>query len=569
MDSPHASTSSSGSFDGTAFARLLLDSDVDTSTPPRITKFSFEDDNAGEDLCASFSGQFTSFYGLPYDRSPPPEDQCQDAASEHSSRGPDTPPAPDLLSVPSTMSSPPSMPNKSIDDALSRASSTLFMESRSFLPGQSLLSDTPSFLGLQDTYGSPRARSPSPATPPWLSRHQAQTMPTPTNTPQTMSYNARPQLELRRSSTVNRAVTVQQLALDLPLCRSRSSSLTALIHALEDASPGWYQSLMDSALPRSGSSSLLETSPEPSPAMLAQAAAPSPSQDRRHSFRSERKSAPLPTVFCSRMLDDLRELETLAGMVGRLPIPRPRTMALEVVESAFFHDIPPVPRFPAIHPLVSPPQSPDETSREREATVVQVVRTNREQDNPSSQLPASTSTASSGDTDEPTQPASANLAQHPKLSKTLGLRSLPSASRFLAPAPKTPSWRKRSNSRTRPSADSQLPVPITAPAPPVQPKIPLNTGEPLPKTPKSAKFQSLFRRRPSAPPVPLQDHDLGDTDSSSPRPVVPRAGHLSQPVVLPPYRPTRGSPTGKSVKHFSAFSEPPPRQPPLGSFLPM
>lgn len=566
MDSPPTSASSSGSFDGAAFARLLLESD--TSTPPRITRFSFEDDHNSDNLSASLSGQFNSFYGLPYDHSPPP---CQDAASEHSSRGPDTPPAPDHLAFLSNTPSPLSAANKSNDDSFARASTTFFLDAHSLPPSHSLLTTTPSFLGLQDMPISPvRTHWDSSATPPRLFRPQAQPMSITTSRQiqQTISSDAGPTLEPMRTS-VNRGVTVQQLALDLPMSRSRSGSLTALVRALEDASPGWYQSLMDSALPRAGSLSPLSPSPQIPPVVVRQVPRTPPSPTRPTNRGQDRELGALFGSSSSSTFGDLEELEALALTISRLPIPRPGTMALDIVETVFFQPSSiPLPEQVAPHSWASPPNSPNEDTHHSAA--VQGATLSGEQsllhDASCGQALSTASSASSCNSTAPPQPAAANFAHYPKLTKTLGLRSVPSLSSLLAPAPKTPSWRKRSSSRSRASTEAVPQVPAFPPSLPAYPKTPTKKAGALPKTPKSAKLQSFFRRRPTAPPVPIQEYDLGD----SARPLVFRPSHLSEPGI---YRLARGSPPGKSVRHFSTAPELPPLPPQqhstLGSFLPM
>ena len=236
-------SSSSGSFDSAAFARYMLEPDSEGCTPPRITRFSFEDEEDRGNLTTSFSGQFSSFYGLPYDSSPPPEESSQYAASEHSSRGPSTPSAPSHLPLPLDPSSPLALSMKPFDDPCMQDTTSLFLDPHSLQPGQSLLSDTPSYLGLVSTRSGELPSRPS--------RSHSQTMvrptPPPTTVPtrQTIPSNG----DCSRLTNHNRGVTVQQLALEIPMSRSSSGSLSTLIHALEDASPGWYQSLMDSALP--------------------------------------------------------------------------------------------------------------------------------------------------------------------------------------------------------------------------------------------------------------------------------------------------------------------------------
>ena len=553
-------SSSSGSFDSAAFARYMLEPDSEGCTPPRITRFSFEDEEARGNLTTSFSGQFSSFYGLPYDSSPPPEESSQYAASEHSSRGPSTPSVPSHLPLSLDPSSPLALSMKPFDDPCMQDTTSLFLDPHSLPPGQSLLSDTPSYLGLVSTRSGELPSRPS--------RSHSQTMVQPTPPPTTVPtrQTTLPDRDGSRLTNHNRAVTVQQLALEIPMSRSRSGSLSTLIHALEDASPGWYQSLMDSALPQSGSQPAL------SPVSVPLASAP------RHFVGVPRKAtgcSPGTEGLPRDMLADLSQLEALAAVVRRLPIPRPRTMALDVVATAFFTPSSSAPSLPSRHTsLQSPPLTPleEEDERERQPTVRYAATVHSREADRSCEMaysPRSERQEHSWDSAPADQTTFAIRAHHLKPAKILGMRSsMPAPSRSLAPAPKTPSWRAGRHSAV-PRMSAQ-PIPRAPPPPlplydmqaPKPPQTPHKTAKPL-------NLQSLFRKRPSAPPMPMQQPDLGSISGRNP---AKRAAHLSEPVMRPPLRHAGDSISSKSSRHHGAAYEGPlslPPQSPLGSFLPM
>ncbi|KAI0746666.1 hypothetical protein C8Q80DRAFT_787324 [Daedaleopsis nitida] len=582
MESLSPSTSSSGSLAGSALARLLLAPDFEGSgsIAPRITELRFEDDFASGDLAASFSGQFASFYGLPYDNSPPPEEHFQDVVSERRSRESHLRSCPDGFSLPSA-----SVMRRATGNATGDASTTLFTSSHFLLSDQSLLVDIPStFSTIQDTLDSLIDAQEDSEPPPGTSHAPIRThstsipIPTPLSVPtlfsQPIAREPRPVYEPER-----RGMTVQQLALDLPLSRSRSSSLSALIHALEDASPGWYQSLMDSA--SSCDESLSPLSTDGSPMRHHQSLLTPPWSDE--SFDHNVPTLASSSSSSSALGDVLEELELLAIRIARLPIPRPHTLALEVVETVFFppSSLPSPPPCPTRHTSRSESRSPHLTDgrarRERQSTVVPGTpralargRLSFRRAASAQIVPSISSGSSIGDDNDndTDKPAGTEPARRPKLNRALGLRSFPSASRLLAPAPKTPSWRKRDSSRPRVVTECAPPVPLpiaTVATPDVQ------TKEAAPKTPRSAKFQSIFRiRPPPVPPVPVQvqDCDVGENAGLPTPPTFRRGVRLSEP---PLRRLNRASPPIKNVRHFSSNVGPPPSLPQgtLGSFLPM
>ncbi|KAI0708106.1 hypothetical protein C8T65DRAFT_650614 [Cerioporus squamosus] len=390
-------------------------------------------------------------------------------------------------------------------------------------------------------------------------------MPLPVPLPVPIRQPISPLEDRPRLSCSNRGVTVRQLALELPMSRARSGSLSTLIHALEDASPGWYESLMDNALPQSGSSILSY------PVNVPSTKAPRPPLRRRN--EGAHSSAPLDGLPDD-MLVDLAELEALALTVGRLPIPRPRTMALEVAATALFSSSV-APPLPSRHVSSrSPHLTPLEEERERQLTVryaatVQTQERHQHVDSASSS-PRSEQHDYSCASRDAIQPAITNLAHHPKLTKTLGMRSsLPAASRFLAPAPRTPSWRAGRHSAI-PRVSTQT---TTRAHPPPLPQEDMKAPQKAPQTPhktqKQRNLHSLFRRRPSAPPMPMQPPELG---GSPVRSMAKRAAHLSEPVMRPLHAPGGDSLLGKSGKNYDTASDGPySLQPlsPLGSFLPM
>ncbi|RDX41645.1 hypothetical protein OH76DRAFT_190188 [Lentinus brumalis] len=549
MELAMSSSVSSGSFDGAMFARYLLEPDLEGCTPPRITRFSFEDDYARDHLTASLSGQFSSYYGLPYDSSPPPEENSQDTASEHSSRGPITPPASGHLPLPLDSSSQLSTSYKP-DDPFTQDSTSLFLDSRSLLPGQSLLNDTPSYLGLVSARSEDISLRPSHTRP--------QTMPLPAHIPVPLRQPMPLVEERPRLPASNRGVTVRQLALELPMSRARSGSLSTLIHALEDASPGWYESLMDSALPQPAS-----------PLSLPAAKAPQPPLRRWNEARHP--SAPLEGLPKD-MLADLAELEALAVAIGRLPIPRPRTMALELAATAFSSGAAPSLDLSQHVSLRSPPSTPPQEERERQLTVrfAPTASTRERGQSVNTRSSSSEQYGHSCASPDEDQPAFTNGTHHQKPINTLGMRSsLPATSRLLAPAPKTPSWRAGRRSAI-PRMSTQT---TTRTYPPPLPREDMDPPRKAPQTPhKTAKplnLHSLFRRRPSAPPMPMQPPELG---GSPVRSTAKRAAHLSAPIMRPLHPPSGDSPTGKSFKYYGATSAVPcslPPLSPLGSFLPM
>ncbi|KAI0360778.1 hypothetical protein OH77DRAFT_1493171 [Trametes cingulata] len=351
---------------------------------------------------------------------------------------------------------------------LSKGSSTFLLESHSLQPGHSLLSNTPSFLGLKDADVYDPPPEPKPREP-------------------------RPSLDSVRSCSTNRSVTVQRLALDLPL--SRSSSLSVLLHALEDTAPGWYQSLMDSASPREASGS-----PANPPIILT------PSTSTRSADADDNSSSSSLRGLPADMLASLEALEALALHVRQLPMPRPKTRLFEDTEAIFYSSGRSAERRAdsSTAQLTSPPLTPTEEPhepqlpmfllRQRRATMGSHLPPGTSQ----SAQPSSDRTHHSAPSYRVHQVAATNIVNHPKLTKTLGLGSS-NASRL--PTPITPSRRQTMN--VQESAVERTP-------PTVLKKASLKSLK-APKTPKA--LQSIFRPRPSAPPLPNPVPDYDEDDS--------------------------------------------------------
>ncbi|KAI0674212.1 hypothetical protein C8Q78DRAFT_1075883 [Trametes maxima] len=379
-----------------------------------------------------------------------------------------------LLTTPSFRS----LQNKPTGAPLSKASSTLLFDAHSLLPAPSLLTDTPSFIGLKGMdppAGAGRLQTPSPP-------------------PEPTPREPRPSLDSTRTSSTNRSVTVQRLALDLPL--SRSSSLSVLIHALEDAAPGWYQSLMESAMPREAPGTPSDASTEVSPSIS------------RHVGCAGDSDA-LTIGLPASMLASLDALERIATQVQRLPTPRSKTKSFEELETSHFRSGSILPA-PATKPpedqLASPPLTPTEDDHEsthsfnnftpshrREETVVP----QRNVDTPRASLIRSDRASYSSAT--PSRIAVSNIANHPKLTRTLGLNNL-TPSRLPTP---TATPKRRSSSTAGPPYD---PIPFPTghmPANALQKKASAKSLK-APKTPKApAGLKTFFRARPPVPPLPM------------------------------------------------------------------
>ncbi|KAI0330673.1 hypothetical protein GY45DRAFT_1323427 [Cubamyces sp. BRFM 1775] len=362
--------------------------------------------------------------------------------------------------------------------ALSRASSTFLLESRSLLSGQTLLSYSPSFTGLRDA-DSPvlsEVGTPSPSLEP---------------TPRPL----RPSYECTRRSSSNRSVTVQRLALDLP--PSPSGSLSALIHALEDAAPGWYQSLMEHAVP--------QEVPE-SPTITA-FAPPLPSHQPMSTYVDcDDEPYGLPPD----MLYALDALESLSARVRQLPLPDYPPKLLGDICLSPFHCgnlIEPI-MGPYSAQLASPPSTPPEDEHERHPSggraslpsLPSYLTGKRSitslHTTPWAQPQHPSSDRTVYHSDPPHRLAVSNIVNHPKLTKTLGLSAASSV-------PKTPA-----------KQHSQEIVPLDGGSPPrtLHKKASAKSLK-TPKTPRS--LRSIFRQRP--PPVPpLPDYDEDESPVRKP-----------------------------------------------------
>ncbi|KAM5531158.1 hypothetical protein V8D89_015179 [Ganoderma adspersum] len=359
----------------------------------------------------------------------------------------------------------------------------------------------------------------------------------------------------RRSRTSsNRRVTVHQLALDLPQACSQSNSLSAFITALENASPGWCRSLMDSALPQSESGSGSPQAPRLAP--------PSDSSSGSLGSRPDDSGfASSDSLQCD-LLKILDELAELAAVVRCLPIPRPRTMTLDDVASAF---LPPAMStfVPERRHFTMPAAAVSCSSsliqlRGRGSTPTVLSEFSFEAEASPERSPPSDPACALRYTPDPNQPAIDNLVYHPKLARTLGLQSLPS---WGAPdaSPRTPSPQQPYSPPTSSWSGSQSNRSPLGRTPPLPPRTPENskTSQSSFKTPKSLRLASLFRRRPSTPAVvddwpTIQDSRSGGSPSS-------RNGHergalseLALRALGPgPTRSANGSPTSKTSSRFS------------------
>ena len=579
-DSPVQVRRSKGCPSGSPFTKLVLDKAYGYAPPkaPRIARFSFEHSDVGCELPSSLSGPFPSYYGLPYVPESPPG-YVEDAHSELSSRGPTTPPTdrspPFAQDSPSLISR-----NKSLDDPFSRMSPTLLLGPRSFSPTQSLLDDTRSVLELYGASENPRdsIRSSgslleSPSLPytlfqPSPSSHplpEPITMQQPTSCPakDPVVQNAR-----RSRTSSNRRVTVHQLALDLPQACSQSNSLSAFITALENASPGWCRSLMDSALPQSDSSS----SPQ-----AAKLAPPSDSSSGSLGSRPEDSgSASSDSLQCD-LLEILDELEELAAVIRCLPIPRPRTMTLDDVASAFLPPAWSTRTLERRHFTMSAAVSCSSSLiqlRGRGSTPTVLSEFSFEAEaSPERSLPSDTTSAPRYTPDR-NQPAIDNLVYHPKLARTLGLQSLPSWGVPDA-SPRTPSPQQPYSPPTSSGSGSQPSRSPFGRTPPLPPQTPEKTSQSSFKTPKSLRLASLFRRRPSTPAV-VDDWPAAQDGRSGGSPAS-RNGHGRGALALSELgkralgpgsstRSSNGSPTSKTASGFSPMLGEPPNPLPHPNF---
>lgn len=482
-------------------------------SPPRIHRFSFENDFDDDSFPSTLSSHISQSYGVLYDT---PHPRQTDADSDRSSKGPPTPPLNIHLTPPRGALSPNLMHPKSTPRRVSQASSTFFFDSHSLSPGQSLLCDDPSFIGLKDLDDVYPHATPPRTTPP-----------RPPSRLQSTSSNPRPSLDSTHSASSNRGITCTRLALDLPLARSRSSSLSALIKALEDASPGWYQSLMDGTIPEGGLDSPLSTSQNTSPQTSPSSSLPD-SPVHKHDIASASREGLPPD-----MLTHLAEMEELALQIKRMPTPRRRTLRPDIAQSLRF-----VPANGSTAgsyltlPLASPPSSLEEDHL-REATARPISAHSSPRD------PGLTDGASATSLSPPRSPsrspvsptphsAANNIAQHPKLTKTLGLNSVSSGG--VRPAAKL-SITRVDGSSAAPSASLAHPYRLPSHLAPAAPSKRASSNPPAP--PKSLKFPSLFRRRPSMPVVPLQDPvpmPSGNTTTTHSRKSTRRPITLAAPV---------------------------------------
>ncbi|KAI0635065.1 hypothetical protein C8Q77DRAFT_1156413 [Trametes polyzona] len=441
-----------------------------------------------------------------------------------------------LLATPSFLS----MQAQSSSPPLSKASSTFLLDSRSLLPGSSLLSDTPSFVGLKHVASTAtgEALTHIPIHPrlPERTRREPKS------------------LESCPSSATNRSVTVQRLALDLPL--NGSGSLSVLLHALEDAAPGWYQSLMDSAAP-------LNREPGSPPTNSAHSPPSSPRLQNNDVIHI------LPYYgLPDDMLASLDALEAIASQVQLLPSPQAKPRVVEDIDLE--EDVLGVWKVeesvtkPPETQLVSPPLTPTEDDQGRETTFPRPPSSPHQRARESTdslwdpETPRPPSVASMHVPADPIESAStstrvavSNIANHPKLTRTLGLSSM-SPSRL--PTPSTP--------RRRVGAIPTQPLP-----PPPHPIPSLEDSAPLAlskkassrslkgsRTPKALK--SIFRPRASAPPVPplhsfAPEHDDPGWAESDGSPVrkPPLYNRFSEAGM-------RREPPGAVRRHFSSDHAP-------------
>lgn len=398
-----------------------------------------------------------------------------------------------LLATPSFRS----MQVKSTNAPLPKASSTLLFESRSLLPGPSLLSNTPSFLGLKGIGSLPLGEAL-------------------TASPERLRREPRSSSDSMRSPTTNRNVTVQRLALDLPL--SRSSSLSVFLHALEDAAPGWYQSLMDSATPQESDSS-------------SASSIQFPTQTQRSDVGSAIPCHGLPLD----MLASLDALEALVTQVQKLPHPRPRPKPSRDIddEAALFSSrrTRESTARPSKAQLASPPLTPTQDEQGRQPSFPRPASPPRRRRRETTagtlrgdETPRASSMSSARDvrTSMPPIPTSngvavCNIANHPKLTRTLGLSALP-PSRL--PTPSTP--------RRRTATATAHPPPPPNPYEPVPPTLNKKASSKSLKAPKTpGALKSIFRGRASAPPVPPlsfapSDYDEAESPARKPPPLVYR-----------------------------------------------
>lgn len=399
-----------------------------------------------------------------------------------------------LLATPSFRS----MQVKSTNTTLPKASSTLLFESHSLGPGPSLLSNTPSFLGLKGMGSLPLGEAL-------------------TASPERLRREPRSSSDSMRSPTTNRNVTVQRLALDLPL--SRSSSLSVFLHALEDAAPGWYQSLMDSATPQESDS--------PSANSI-------PTRTQRSDVGSASSCHGLPLD----MLASLDALEALVTEVQRLPHPRPTPKPSQDIddEAAFFSSrrTRESTARPSKAQLASPPLTPTQDEQGRQPSFPRPASPPRRRRRETTagtlrgdETPRASSVSSARDPRASMPPiptstgvAVCNIANHPKLTRTLGLSALP-PSRL--PTPSTP----RRRTATATAHPPPPPIPYE-PVPPTLNKKASSKSLKAPKTPKApGALKSIFRGRASAPPVPPlsfapSDYDEAESPARKPPPLVYR-----------------------------------------------
>ncbi|KAI0659089.1 hypothetical protein C8Q70DRAFT_149238 [Cubamyces menziesii] len=365
--------------------------------------------------------------------------------------------------------------------SLSRANSTSALDPRSLLSGQALLSDTPSFPGLRESDGplTNEVQTPSPSFEP---------------TPCPL----RPSYDCTRRSSSNRSVTVQRLALDLPL--SPSGSLSALIHALEDAAPGWYQSLMEHAVP--------QEVPE-SPTITSLAPLLPSRQTTLTDIDCDAGSCGLPPD----MLYALDALESLSARVRQFPLPGYLPKLLGNICLSPFHcgsDIDPSIMSPSSAQLASPPSTPTEDEHESHpsgsrASLPSVVNRGRSASSlhvaPGAQHLSRASARTIYRSEPPHKLAVSNIVNHPKLTKTLGLST---PSRLPPSVPQTPA-KHHSRQGAVPQDDGSPPRTLHKKASTKSLKTP--------KTPRTLK--SIFRQRP--PPVPpLPDYDEDESPVRKP-----------------------------------------------------
>ncbi|KAI0816869.1 hypothetical protein BC628DRAFT_1106476 [Trametes gibbosa] len=359
-----------------------------------------------------------------------------------------------------------SMESKSTNVSFPKTSSTFLLDSHSLLPGPSLLADTPSFIKLTGLH------TRCTATPIAL-----------TSSPEFTLREPRSSLDSTRSVPTNRNVTVQRLALDLPL--SCSSSLSVFLQALEEAAPGWYQSLMDSAIPRDS---------EPSMTPTIQSCPPS-ARDGVDDGYHDSSCPGLPPD----MMESLGALEAIAACVQNLPRPRlkPKVQKIIEVEDICFDSC--RSRQSTVRPaegqLASPPLTPIEGEQGHQPSFPRAPspQRRRRRETTGSQHPhkiagrLSSSSCISSNPTLPFTPAMSNVANHPKLARTLGLGAT-TPSRLPTPTASRP-------------CPASTPYPLAdIPVPHALSKKASSKSLKAPKTPKA--FKSIFRSRASAPPVP-------------------------------------------------------------------